>query len=50
MMTDTGLPMHINEDDHNAAKRLLKRLRIALVIWFIVFVITMIWFTISALS
>jgi len=50
MMTDTGWPMHINEDDHNSAKRLLKRLRIALMIWLVVFVIAVVWFAVSALA
>jgi hypothetical protein len=48
-MPDSSLPMQINEDDHNSARRLLKRLRIALIVWVIVFVITIVWFTLSAM-
>jgi hypothetical protein len=37
--------MQLNEEEKNSAKRLLKRLRIALIIWLIIFIITIAWFT-----
>jgi hypothetical protein len=41
--------MHLNEEEKNSAKRLLRRLRIALIVWVVVFIITMIWFLLSAM-
>jgi hypothetical protein len=51
-MNDTysAWQMHLNEEEKNSAKRLLRRLRIALIIWVIVFIITIIWFSLSAMG
>jgi hypothetical protein len=43
----SGWQMQLNEEEKNAAKRLLKRLRIALIIWVFVFLLTILWFTLS---
>jgi hypothetical protein len=40
--------MYLNEEEKNSAKRLLRRLRIALIVWVIVFLVTLIWFTLTA--
>jgi hypothetical protein len=42
--------MHLNEEEKNSAKRLLRRLRIALIVWVIVFLITLIWFSLSTMD
>jgi hypothetical protein len=46
-MNDPGWQMQLNEDEKNSAKRLLKRLRIALIIWVFVFLLTILWFSLS---
>jgi hypothetical protein len=40
--------MHLNEEEKNSARRLLRKLRIALLIWVIVFLVTLLWFLFSA--
>ncbi|MBT1703039.1 hypothetical protein [Chryseosolibacter indicus] len=39
--------MHLAEEEKNADKRLLRKLKIALFIWAIVFILTVIWFSLS---
>jgi hypothetical protein len=40
--------MQINENEKESAKRLLRRLRIALIIWVVIFLITILWFMITS--
>jgi hypothetical protein len=41
----SALPEGTNENDKKSSNRLLKRLRIALLIWLISFIATVIWFS-----
>jgi hypothetical protein len=39
--------MHLNEEDRKSDKRLLRRLRLALIVWIIVFIAALIWFVVT---
>jgi hypothetical protein len=47
---NSGWQMHLNEEEKNSARRLLRRLRIALIVWLFAFLISIVWFTLSAMS
>ena len=44
----TAWQMQLNEDEKNSAKRQLRRLKIALIIWIVFFILTLIWFSLSS--
>jgi len=46
----SALQMHIDEEEKKSARRLLRRLRIALLIWLVCFLLALIWFSFSALK